>query len=142
MNGCRRVRLLASRGVNIDLDVGANIGQYALRTRNAGYGGRIVSFEPLQSAYAELITRTNTDPEWDCRREALGSSAGEAEIHVDLEKYDGEPLEIGFNPGFITDALKVIDGGEVIVELKAPNKPGVIRTGTEFTYVIMPVNLQ
>jgi DNA polymerase-3 subunit beta len=67
---------------------------------------------------------------------------GEAEIHVDLEKYDGDPLEIGFNPGFITDALKVIDGGEVIVELKAPNKPGVIRTGSEFTYVIMPVNLQ
>jgi DNA polymerase-3 subunit beta len=67
---------------------------------------------------------------------------GEAEIHLDLEKYDGDPLEIGFNPGFITDALKVIDVGEVIVELKAPNKPGVIRTGTEFTYVIMPVNLQ
>jgi hypothetical protein len=30
----------------------------------------------------------------------------------------------------------------VIVELKAPNKPGVLRTGSEFTYVIMPVNLQ
>lgn len=67
---------------------------------------------------------------------------GEAEIHMDLEKYDGDPLEIGFNPGFITDALKVVDGNEVIVELKAPNKPGVIRTGNDFTYVLMPVNLQ
>lgn len=67
---------------------------------------------------------------------------GEAEIHLDLEKYDGDPLEIGFNPGFIIDALKVVDGQQVIVELKAPNKPGVLRTGNEFTYVIMPVNLQ
>ena len=67
---------------------------------------------------------------------------GEAEIHVPLEKYEGEPLEIGFNPGFIVDALKVIDGGEVIVELKASNKPGVLKTGVDFTYVVMPVNLQ
>jgi DNA polymerase-3 subunit beta len=67
---------------------------------------------------------------------------GEAEIHLDLDKYDGDPLEIGFNPGFIIDALKVVDGQQVIVELKAPNKPGVLRTGNEFTYVIMPVNLQ
>ncbi len=67
---------------------------------------------------------------------------GEAEIHVDLESYEGDPVEIGFNPGFITDALKVMDGGDVIIELKAANKPGVLRTGTEFTYVVMPVNLQ
>jgi len=66
---------------------------------------------------------------------------GEAEIHLDVEKYDGDPLEIGFNPGFITDALKVVDGQDVIIELKAANKPGVLRTGNEFTYVIMPVNL-
>jgi hypothetical protein len=25
--------------------------------------------------------------------------------------------------------------------LKAPNKPGVIKVGTDFTYVVMPVNL-
>ncbi len=67
---------------------------------------------------------------------------GEAEVHVDVENYEGEPLEIGFNPGYITDALKVVDGGEVIVELKASNKPGVLRTGNDFTYVLMPVNLQ
>lgn len=67
---------------------------------------------------------------------------GEAEVHLDATSYEGEPLEIGFNPGFIVDALKVIDGKEVLIELKAPNKPGVLRTGNDFTYVIMPVNLQ
>lgn len=67
---------------------------------------------------------------------------GEAEIQLDLKDYSGEPVEIGFNPGFFTDALKVIGNNEVIIELKAPNKPGVIKTGADFIYVIMPVNLQ
>jgi len=66
---------------------------------------------------------------------------GEAEITIATEKYQGEPIEIGFNPNYLTDALKVVDPGEVIIELKAPNKPGVLKAGAEFTYVVMPVNL-
>lgn len=66
---------------------------------------------------------------------------GESEISVELEKYEGEPLEIGFNPTQLTDALKVIDGPEVIMEFKSPTKPGVLRLGSEFTYVVMPVSL-
>lgn len=66
---------------------------------------------------------------------------GEAEITIPMEKYQGEPIEIGFNPTYLTDALKVVDPGEVIIELKAPNKPGVLKAGAEFTYVVMPVNL-
>jgi hypothetical protein len=30
----------------------------------------------------------------------------------------------------------------VILELKAGNKPGLIRSGQDFVYVVMPVNLQ
>lgn len=66
---------------------------------------------------------------------------GEAEIQVDLTDYHGEAIEIGFNPAFLLDALKVIDGTSVQFELKAPNKPGVLRLGQEFTYVVMPVSL-
>ncbi|HNB59966.1 MAG TPA: DNA polymerase III subunit beta [Phycisphaerales bacterium] len=67
---------------------------------------------------------------------------GESEISVDLEGYEGEDIEISFNPTFIADVLKVVPDPEVIVELKAPNKPGLIKTpGGEFVYVVMPVNL-
>jgi DNA polymerase-3 subunit beta len=79
----------------------------------------------------EKLTLTSRAPEM-----------GEAIVELDLKNYQGDPLEIGFNPSFITDALGVMDGGEVIVELKAPNKPGVLRAGSDFTYVLMPVNLQ
>lgn len=67
---------------------------------------------------------------------------GEAEINVDLSSYEGTDIEIGFNPAFVTDALKVIPDPEVIMELKAPNKPGLIKSGNDFVYVVMPVNLQ
>ena len=67
---------------------------------------------------------------------------GEANVSVELVEYNGEDIEIGFNPAFITDALKVIHDPQVNLELKAPNKPGLFRSGTDFLYVVMPVNLQ
>ncbi|MEO0604691.1 MAG: DNA polymerase III subunit beta, partial [Myxococcota bacterium] len=67
---------------------------------------------------------------------------GEAEINAELVGYDGEEIEIGFNPAYILDALKVMDDKQVQLDFKAPNKPGVLRTGPDFLYVIMPVNLQ
>ena len=42
----------------------------------------------------------------------------------------------------VYDALKIMANEELVFELKATNKPGVLRSGNEFTYVIMPVNLQ
>ena len=51
-------------------------------------------------------------------------------------------MEIGFNPGFLTDALKVVDSDEITLELSAPNRPGLLKGGPNFQYVIMPVNLQ
>lgn len=66
---------------------------------------------------------------------------GEAEIQVELKSYEGEPIEIGFNPAYIIDALRIIDEPEIQIEMKAPNKPGVLRVGKDFTYVVMPVNL-
>ncbi len=67
---------------------------------------------------------------------------GEAKINVEIAQYDGDDIEIGFNPAFITDALKVLDNDQVVIEMKAPNKPGLIKSGNDFTYVVMPVNLQ
>ncbi|KAA0213984.1 MAG: DNA polymerase III subunit beta [Leptolyngbya sp. PLA3] len=66
---------------------------------------------------------------------------GEARVTVDLASFEGDSIEIGFNPAFITDALKVIDQPEVLMELKGPNKPGLFRSGADFLYVVMPVTL-
>ncbi len=67
---------------------------------------------------------------------------GEAEINVEVPEYEGEAIEIGFNPAYLLDALKVVDEDQVHLEFKAANKPGILRTGPGFLYVVMPVNLQ
>lgn len=65
---------------------------------------------------------------------------GEATISLPV-RYSGEPVDIGFNPVFLTDALRVCHTDEVTFAFKEANKPGIIRMGTEFQHVVMPVNL-
>ncbi len=67
--------------------------------------------------------------------------AGEATINFPC-KYEGTDLEIGFNPAFLIEGLKVVNSDEVSFELTAGNRPGLIKGGPDFLYVIMPVNLQ
>lgn len=67
--------------------------------------------------------------------------SGEATINFPC-KYEGGDVEIGFNPQFLTDALRVVDSDEITLELSAPNRPGLVKGGPDFLYVIMPVNLQ
>ena len=69
------------------------------------------------------------------------AEAGEAEVDFAC-RYEGADLEIGFNPQFLVEALKVVDVDEVTFEMSAANRPGLLRGGNDFLYVIMPVNLQ
>lgn len=67
--------------------------------------------------------------------------AGEATINFAC-RFEGPDIEIGFNPSFLSDALKVVNTDEVSFEMLAPNRPGLLKAGPNFQYVIMPVNLQ
>lgn len=65
---------------------------------------------------------------------------GEAKIDLPVE-YVGESIEIGFNPSYLIDALKVADSDQITFEMKNPNKQGLLKAGNGFQYVVMPVNL-
>ena len=71
------------------------------------------------------------------------SEQGEATINVPVA-YEGEEFKIGFNPQFLIEAMRVVAGEEekLVMELKAPDKPGMFRVGPDLTYVVMPVSLQ
>ena len=78
----KRLELLDERRIGLVLDAGANTGQYARRLRADGYRGRVVSFEPLAEAFAELERRAHGEVWWRCHRLALGDVDGEALLHV------------------------------------------------------------
>jgi DNA polymerase-3 subunit beta len=66
--------------------------------------------------------------------------AGEAEVTC-AAALEGEPLDIAFNPAFLTDCLRVVETEEISFEMNAANKPAVIKAGSDFLYVLMPVDL-
>ena len=78
----RRARLLKDYRIDLVLDVGANTGQYARQLRELGYKGRIVSFEPVSSAVAELRRAAAYDANWQVRNHACGAENGKREIRV------------------------------------------------------------
>lgn len=78
----RRLKLMSQYKINLVFDVGANTGQYGTHIREIGYRGRIVSFEPLTSAFNELKKCTNNDSLWNAVNMALGDQDGTAEINI------------------------------------------------------------
>jgi len=57
--------------------------------------------------------------------------------------FQGEPLEIGFNPDFLRDGLEAIESGDLVLKLISPLRPGLIQAadGTGFLYLLMPIRL-
>ena len=66
---------------------------------------------------------------------------GDAEVHLAATSWEGAEIEIAFNPAYVTDVLRIADSSEIAIEMKGPNRPGVVKIGDDFTYVIMPVSL-
>jgi FkbM family methyltransferase len=78
-----RVALLAQQlRISVMLDIGAHLGHYAQSIRDAGYTGRIYSFEPTSAVYSELSVRVADDPLWSCQRVAIGDVSGRATIYL------------------------------------------------------------
>jgi DNA polymerase-3 subunit beta len=67
---------------------------------------------------------------------------GEARESLPLA-FEGEPLEIGFNPEFLRVGVEAIDEGDVVLKLISPLRPGLIESGdgSGFRYLIMPIRL-
>lgn len=81
--GAQLHRLLQHCRIDLVFDVGANSGHYASELRAHGYAGQVVSFEPLETAHAQLTAAAGGDPRWRVApRMALGDAEGKIDIHV------------------------------------------------------------
>ncbi len=78
--------ILAHFGIEQILDVGAHKGESSAQLFEQGYGGRILSFEPVAEYFQELSKTAEkvkqTGRNWEAYQYALGSECREAVIHV------------------------------------------------------------
>ncbi len=65
---------------------------------------------------------------------------GDARVDMPIE-YKGESIEIGFNPQFLIEILRVIKTPQFEMELGESDRPGLIKSGQNLLYVLMPISL-
>jgi FkbM family methyltransferase len=74
--------LLAQMKINVVLDVGAYIGNYAAELRAIGYKGKIISFEPVPASYEQLQARMRHDRFWSGQPFGLSDETREAVMNT------------------------------------------------------------
>ena len=87
-------KLLKNYEINVVLDVGAYIGQYAKELRAIGYKARIISFEPLSSSFIQLSINSKTDGAWEVFNFALGDTEDNCIINIAVNSRSSSILEI------------------------------------------------
>lgn len=57
--------------------------------------------------------------------------------------FDGEEMEIGFNPEFLREGIESVEGDEVLLRLISPLRPGLLQPvdNDDFRYLVMPIRL-
>lgn len=57
--------------------------------------------------------------------------------------FEGEALEIGFNPEFLKEGIESVEGDEILLRLISPLRPGLLQPveNEDFRYLVMPIRL-
>lgn len=72
---------------------------------------------------------------------ARGAETGSSEVTLDLPEYAGPELKIAFDPAYLTDMLRAVEGEPTAtLELTDGSKPAVFRVGDDYTYLVMPLS--
>lgn len=81
------------------------------------------------------------------RLTAGGDDEGSAEEELPVE-YEGEPMTIAFNPGYLSDGLAALNSDRAELTFTTPNRPALLKpTDAEgnvesgYLYLLMPVRL-
>ena len=81
--------------IDMIFDIGANTGQFGELMYKLGYKGKMVSFEPLQSAYDILRKKCADTDGWEAAEKcAIGSEDGEIEMHISGNSISSSALDM------------------------------------------------
>ena len=71
---------------------------------------------------------------------ARGPETGSSEVEMALPEYAGPEVEIAFDPAYLTDMLRAVEGEPtVVLEMTDGQKPALFRVGEEYLYLVMPL---
>ena len=72
---------------------------------------------------------------------ARGPETGSSEVVMPLVGYDGPEVDIAFDPAYLTEMLRAIDGEPTaVLEMTDGQKPAVFRVGENYLYLVMPLS--
>ena len=108
----------------------------------------VVNKEALMAATKRASIFTNQDSmavRFDVVKNKMAISKntpymGEVREEIGVN-YKGKDVTVGFNPNYIIEVLKNINSEEVALELADNDKPGVVRLGNEYVYVVLPMQI-
>ncbi|QGN55421.1 hypothetical protein [Novosphingobium sp. Gsoil 351] len=72
--------------IDLVLDVGANLGQFAKQIRERGYAGEIWSYEPTSAAFATAEKESRFDQHWSLFNWAFGMFRAKGNYQCSLSK--------------------------------------------------------
>jgi FkbM family methyltransferase len=78
----RMAQFFLQSDITIVFDVGANRGEYGWELREMGFGGKIVSFEPMRDAFALLASSSSADPRWQAVNIGLGDKDEQRQLNI------------------------------------------------------------
>ena len=71
--------------------------------------------------------------------QAHGQNTGRSKVEMPIE-YDSKELKISFDAQFVIDMLKILPSDAALtLELVDANSPALFRSGTDYSYVVMPL---
>ena len=71
---------------------------------------------------------------------AKGAETGSGEVVMPLPDYAGPDLVIAFEPSYLTEMLRAIDGEPTaMLEMTDGQKPAVFKVGDGYLYLVMPL---
>jgi DNA polymerase III subunit beta len=71
---------------------------------------------------------------------ARGAETGSSEVVMTLPEYDGQAVSIAFDPQYVIEFLRAIDGEpSVLLEMSDGAKPALFQCGDSYKYLVMPL---
>ena len=71
---------------------------------------------------------------------ARGAATGSSEVEMPLEDYDGPDVEIAFDPQYVVEFLRALEGEPTVsLEMTDGTKPALFRCGDGYVYLVMPL---